>query len=202
MSILARFGLLPLFATAAVLCMTGCPKSQDQAGANANQASAQDQAADPAAANLAPVDSNTSTPAANNASSTSPAQTTYTGQQAAPPASTGGNYNQGSDQGSDDPGYGVQPVAYAPQPPPPLPDYDQPPDPGDGYLWTPGYWGYSPAGYYWVPGGWVQASTVGIGGRTSAFTAASTTASATSASATRAVTGEAAISITTAPTTM
>jgi hypothetical protein len=43
------------------------------------------------------------------------------------------------------------------QPPPPLPDYDQPPAPGDGYLWTPGYWGYSPSGYYWVPGGWVQA---------------------------------------------
>jgi hypothetical protein len=29
--------------------------------------------------------------------------------------------------------------------------------PGDGYLWTPGYWGYTADGYYWVPGVWVQA---------------------------------------------
>jgi hypothetical protein len=48
-------------------------------------------------------------------------------------------------------------VAYATQPPPPLPDYDQPPSPGDGYLWTPGYWAWGNAGYYWVPGGWVEA---------------------------------------------
>jgi hypothetical protein len=38
-----------------------------------------------------------------------------------------------------------------------LPDYDQPPSPGDGYLWTPGYWGWGQGGYYWVPGGWVEA---------------------------------------------
>jgi hypothetical protein len=30
---------------------------------------------------------------------------------------------------------------YAPEAPPALPDYDQPPCPGDNYLWTPGYWG-------------------------------------------------------------
>jgi hypothetical protein len=39
----------------------------------------------------------------------------------------------------------------------PLPDYDQPPAPGDGYLWTPGYWAWGPDGYYWVPGAWVEA---------------------------------------------
>jgi hypothetical protein len=38
-----------------------------------------------------------------------------------------------------------------------LPDYEQPEDPGDGYIWTPGYWNYASAGYYWVPGVWVQA---------------------------------------------
>ena len=27
--------------------------------------------------------------------------------------------------------------------PPPLPDYDQPPCPEDGYLWTPGYWAWA-----------------------------------------------------------
>ncbi len=45
--------------------------------------------------------------------------------------------------------------------PPPLPTYSQPPCPGDGYLWTPGYWGYN-AGYYWVPGVWVQPPVVGV----------------------------------------
>ncbi len=30
--------------------------------------------------------------------------------------------------------------------PPALPVYTQPICPGDGYLWTPGYWAYSPAG--------------------------------------------------------
>jgi hypothetical protein len=46
--------------------------------------------------------------------------------------------------------------------PPPLPDYEQPPCPEDGYLWTPGYWHFGPAGYYWVPGTWVQPPSVGV----------------------------------------
>ncbi len=47
--------------------------------------------------------------------------------------------------------------------PPPLPVYEQPPIPGDGYLWTPGYWAWSPDyGYYWVPGTWVQPPQVGF----------------------------------------
>jgi hypothetical protein len=40
--------------------------------------------------------------------------------------------------------------------PPPLPDYDQPPVPGPGYLWTPGYWAWNNVDYYWVPGTWVE----------------------------------------------
>jgi hypothetical protein len=42
--------------------------------------------------------------------------------------------------------------------PPALPMYDQPICPGDGYLWTPGYWAYddSVSDYYWVPGTWVE----------------------------------------------
>ena len=55
----------------------------------------------------------------------------------------------------------AQPVEYATAPPPPLPEYDQPPCPGDNYIWTPGYWGYAPTGYYWVPGVWVIAPYVG-----------------------------------------
>jgi hypothetical protein len=46
--------------------------------------------------------------------------------------------------------------------PPPLPDYDQPPCPEDGYLWTPGYWAWGAGGYYWVPGTWVQPPRVGF----------------------------------------
>lgn len=43
--------------------------------------------------------------------------------------------------------------------PPPLPVYDQPICPGDGYIWTPGYWAWSDddGDYYWVPGTWVLA---------------------------------------------
>jgi len=45
--------------------------------------------------------------------------------------------------------------------PPALPVYVQPPVPGPGYIWTPGYWAYGPYGYYWVPGTWVPAPFVG-----------------------------------------
>ena len=45
--------------------------------------------------------------------------------------------------------------------PPALPVYAQPPIPGDGYIWTPGYWAYGDAGYYWVPGVWVLAPRPG-----------------------------------------
>jgi hypothetical protein len=46
--------------------------------------------------------------------------------------------------------------------PPALPVYTQPVCPGDGYIWTPGYWAYGPDGYYWVPGTWVMAPAVGM----------------------------------------
>jgi len=47
--------------------------------------------------------------------------------------------------------------------PPPLPVYEQPICPEDGYLWTPGYWAWDPNyGYFWVPGTWVQAPQVGF----------------------------------------
>jgi len=43
--------------------------------------------------------------------------------------------------------------------PPEIPVYDQPPIPGDGYIWTPGYWAWGDdiQDYYWVPGTWVEA---------------------------------------------
>jgi hypothetical protein len=44
--------------------------------------------------------------------------------------------------------------------PPVLPVYEQPLCPGDGYLWTPGYWAWD-GSYYWVPGTWVMPPEVG-----------------------------------------
>jgi YXWGXW repeat-containing protein len=48
--------------------------------------------------------------------------------------------------------------------PPPIPVYEQPICPGEGYIWTPGYWAWDPDidDYYWVPGTWVLAPEVGF----------------------------------------
>jgi hypothetical protein len=46
--------------------------------------------------------------------------------------------------------------------PPPIAVYDQPPAPGDGYIWTPGYYQYGDYGYYWVPGQWVLPPAPGM----------------------------------------
>lgn len=53
-------------------------------------------------------------------------------------------------------------VIRAEEPPPPLPEYDQPPMPAPGYLWTPGYWGWNNYDYYWVPGTWVEPPRPGL----------------------------------------
>jgi len=134
----AQFSMVPL---AIVLLTVGCH-------AKTNTVSAQDLATDPATANMAP-DSN------DSAQYASPAAPSY--QQTSQPQDRGDGYNQPPDQNSDDPGYGQQPVEYASEPPPALPYYDQPPTLGDDFIWTPGYWAWTPEGYYWVPGAWVQA---------------------------------------------
>ncbi len=46
--------------------------------------------------------------------------------------------------------------------PPALPVYEQPLCPGEGYIWLPGYWAWSPGGYYWVPGTWALAPEPGL----------------------------------------
>jgi WXXGXW repeat (2 copies) len=48
--------------------------------------------------------------------------------------------------------------------PPALPVYEQPICPGDGYIWTPGYWAWDSDAYdyYWVPGTWVLPPEVGF----------------------------------------
>lgn len=60
--------------------------------------------------------------------------------------------------GQDEPQIEVR----ATMPPPPLPVYEQPPVPGPGYLWTPGYWAYGSEGYFWVPGTWVLPPQIGF----------------------------------------
>ncbi|MBD5605944.1 MAG: YXWGXW repeat-containing protein [Candidatus Eremiobacteraeota bacterium] len=72
-------------------------------------------------------------------------------------STSNGNANTGyQDQGSEqapsfsEAGYDVS------QPPPPIPEYDQPPVPEPNAIWQPGCWAWSPSGYYWVPGTWVQ----------------------------------------------
>ena len=54
-----------------------------------------------------------------------------------------------------------QDALYASQPPPPLPEYQQPELTDPGYQWTPGYWSYASQGYYWVPGAWVAPPFIG-----------------------------------------
>lgn len=48
--------------------------------------------------------------------------------------------------------------------PPAIPVYEQPVCPGEGYIWTPGYWAWDDevADYYWVPGTWVLAPEPGF----------------------------------------
>ena len=45
--------------------------------------------------------------------------------------------------------------------PPPIPIYEQPYAPAEGYIWTPGYWAYD-SDYYWVPGVWSAPPRIGF----------------------------------------
>ena len=148
--------------------------------ANAQATNAQDQ--DPADANLAPVDQNAAqqqqqapppSSGVENESQQRADEYKRTGQQAGAPADA--NQQQAAPQGyPQDQNYPQQQGYPAPQateqqvdagqaaleanePPPQLPEYDQPSAPAPNYIWTPGYWYYAPPGYYWVPGVWVLA---------------------------------------------
>jgi hypothetical protein len=48
--------------------------------------------------------------------------------------------------------------------PPPLPSYEQPAIPAQGYLWVPGFWAWrkSVPDYFWVPGTWVLPPQPGL----------------------------------------
>ena len=59
-------------------------------------------------------------------------------------------------------GVSAGPVIQSDETPPPLPDYDQPPMPAPGDVWTPGYWAWNNDDYYWVPGVWVEPPQPGL----------------------------------------
>src|SRR5580658_11350021 len=122
---------------ALTLGLAGCENAATQDPSAQAQPAQTDSSQDPAAAaNLAPS-SETQAADSNNQQDASSPEGGYDG-----------------DDG-DDTSYG-QPVLQAQDAPPPLPEYSQPDCPGDGYLWTPGYWSYAPQGYYWVPGAWAR----------------------------------------------
>lgn len=160
---LTRYSPFALLALAVLLFTAGCKSNPNQNAADtgSSQPAATDSSSDPASANLAPVATapaqtsapTTSAPTAAS-SSTSSDQSTQSTASTTDTSASVANLPTATD---DDTSYGQAPVATAPEPPPPLPDYQQPAAPGDDYLWTPGYWNYASAGYYWVPGVWVQA---------------------------------------------
>ncbi|MGA8906863.1 MAG: YXWGXW repeat-containing protein, partial [Acidobacteriaceae bacterium] len=140
-----------LFPTALLaFALAGCHSNQNQAQSPSSD--------DPAAVNLANASNTTDT--ASNENPPPPPPDQGGSSQAAPPPDQSGY----DDQASGDRSAGYADTAYdvASDPPPPIPEYDQPACPGDDYEWTPGYWGYdNDGGYYWVPGAWVMAPYVG-----------------------------------------
>lgn len=170
-----KTGHVGLFVTSfslGILLMAGCQSEPNHApivdGANAN----------PDTMNLMQVPAGTA-PAAAYSPAYAPAQQqrsyaqpTYapTTQAAAPvtrvdaqsyeqqPTSSGEAYGNATDYSGDvDPyqEYVDSGMPAAETAPPPMPVYEQPEAPDPSYMWTPGYWGYAPAGYYWVPGAWI-----------------------------------------------
>ena len=155
--------------------MSGC-KSGNQAAPIVGVTDSPNPNGDPADANLAPAYTGGNTGGYSNGAPTG--KTRVLGQsQSFAGQSAGESYPQGYPQqgypaqgypqdasqgyGNGDPNAygeteqaGEEAMAEADQPPPPLPQYDQPPAPEQNDLWTPGYWGYAQSGYYWVPGAW------------------------------------------------
>ena len=154
---------------AGIASITGCHKAPDA------DVATNDSGADPADANMAPVDGTQQQAAApvqraaparvlparlQNESQQSAEEYAQTGTQADAPADS--QQTQPNQGDTYDPNYenqvdAGQQALEADAPPPPLPVYQQPEAPAPNYIWTPGYWAYAPVGYYWVPGAWVSA---------------------------------------------
>jgi len=163
MQLLAKkdgFARLPIFALLAfaslgMLTVAGCKSSTDQ-NAQSTDAQTTDAAAssanpqdpnDPANTNLAPIPASYS-PAPTSGSSG--------GSSSASAAPDSGSYGSQSGGEYSEANYTPDANEYASEPPPALPQYDQPPIPAPGYIWTPGYWAWGQQGYYWVPGAWTE----------------------------------------------
>ena len=151
MSTIGDWGRTSFLIAIVFVGLSACNNEQDP-----GVAQAQSPPANPADGNLAPV---------QNQQVADAPQAVYS-QPDQPYAPAPADRNYAPDAGANTGAYtnydtasNGQPV-YATQPPPPLPEYDQPPAPGDNYIWTPGYWSYGDAGYYWVPGAWVIAPYV------------------------------------------
>lgn len=53
-------------------------------------------------------------------------------------------------------GCGVAVAYYAPVQPPPIRVEAYGAAPGAGFVWTPGYWGWTNGAYAWAPGFWAR----------------------------------------------
>jgi hypothetical protein len=56
----------------------------------------------------------------------------------------------------------AKPIAISSIPPPAIPSYDQPGSPGQGFLWTPGYWARLKGAFAWIRGAWVRPPRAGL----------------------------------------
>lgn len=138
-------GVLPVCILAFAMASFGC--NNQAPTPTADTSTSQPQATDATNGNMAPVSDQN--PPQQPAETSAPENTSY----AQAPSQ---EYPDESAPDQD------QSEVQAPDPPPELPDYSQPPAPGDDYIWTPGYWYWAPSGgYYWVPGTWVLAPFVG-----------------------------------------
>jgi hypothetical protein len=152
MNRIPRFAVPLSIAVAAVLCVSVCRFGivSPIPTVSAAIAGAQDQAPPPdqGAPDQNPADQGPD-PAAVNQAPSGPSYTT----EAPPPDQSAAAPGEAPD---DSGGYAEMPTQQATEAPPALPDYEQPPAPADGYIWTPGFWAWGPDGYYWVPGAWVE----------------------------------------------
>ena len=147
-----KAGFVPVVVLGVLAALAGCKNDGtqpvDAAAANGNLAPVSDNG------NAAPVNDSVapaySAPAPQAPAYPAQSQQQYPQQAQQPqyPAPQPQQYAQSEqqpqyqDQDINDADYqDVDQVAdYAPQPPPPLPEYQQPPCPEPNYLWTPGYW--------------------------------------------------------------
>lgn len=150
---------------AAVFTIFGCKSNQNSqtdqtnpSDQSSNQPAADQtqNSGDPANANVVPISNTTRGTAAPSGQASTEQPSSGQEPSGQEPSRESDQYSP--DQYNQDNGYGEEPETYAQQPPPEMPQYEQPPCPEEGDMWTPGYWAWAqPSGYYWVPGAWVNA---------------------------------------------